>query len=57
MHVLACGVLTHLVLPVSSQEMLRHVGRKNVLQQHTVQVLHGLDFLTLPFELVLPQEV
>ena len=47
----------HLVLPVACQEVLGHVRGQNVLQQHAVQVLHGLDLLTLTLELVPPQEV
>lgn len=48
---------SHLVLPVSGQEVFCHVSRQDVLQQNAVEVLHGLDLLTLLLELVLPQEV
>lgn len=37
--------------------MFCHVSRQDVLQQNTVEVLHGLDLLALLLKLVLPQEV
>lgn len=54
-NILICFV--HLIFPVASQEVLGHVRREDVLQQNPVQVLHGFNFLTLPLELVPPQEV
>ena len=48
---------THLIFPVASQEVFGDVRRQNVLQQNPVEVLHGFDLLTLPLELVPPQEV
>jgi hypothetical protein len=50
-------LLAHLVLPVARQEVFCDVRGQNVLQQHAVKVLHGLDLLALLLELVLPQEV
>lgn len=50
-------VRTDLILQVPGQEMFGHVSRQHVLQQQPVQILHGLNLLTLFFELVLPQEI
>lgn len=48
---------SHLVLPISCQEVFCHMRRQDVLQQDTVEVLHGLNLFTLLLELILPQEV
>ncbi len=48
---------THFIFPVSPQEMFCYMGRKYVLQKHPVQVLHGLNLLTLLLKLVPPEEV
>ncbi len=50
-----CGI--HLIFPVASQEVFGNMSRQNVLQQDTVEVLHGFDLFALPLELVPPQEV
>lgn len=47
----------HLVFPVAAQKVPSYMGRQNVLQQNPIEVLHGFDLFTLPFELVPPQEV
>lgn len=47
----------HLIFPVASQKMLGDVCRQDVLQQNSVEVLHGFDLLTFPLKLVPPQEV
>lgn len=47
----------HLIAPVLTDELLGYVGRKHVLQQDPVEVLHRFNLFPFFLEFFFPEEI